>query len=340
MDNPIEKVEKVINNVEEKVFEKVAPDNLPSFFEVLKSAFSFWVLHKNLLFLYFFIPLLVSAFVHIFGNLFFSLAFKSGSVWLIAVTALLVLATALAVGVFNAIITYGSALFIRSIDAGKKHSLKNHYADVMCFGIPIILTSIVLMFMILGGGVLFLIPGIVLALASFFALNAVVLENRKTKDAIVRSFILTKNKKLYVFVQVLGLCVVLALVSLVALLVSVILFAIFKPLLSVDGTRPVYLFFSTIFHQAVSACLISFSMVFFYKIYKNLSHTVHHASEEYIKKTKKIIKGFAIFGVIVLIVLTSLTVVLKPKIEKELNRMKLEKQIESTVKASLENPLK
>ncbi len=340
MENPIEKVENAIDRVEEKVFEKVTPDNLPSFFDVLKSTYSFCLLHKNLLFFYFFIPLLVSAFVHIFGNLFFSIAFKTGSVWAIAITALLVLAVSLAVGVFNAIVTYGSSLFIKGLEDGKKHSLKNHYKDVLCFGVPIILTSIVTLLMIIGGGALLIIPGIILTFASFFALNIVVLENKKTMDAITHSFVLTKNKKLYLFVQFLGFVVVLALVSIVTLFVSVILFSIFKPLLAMEGTRPIYLFFSTIFHQAVSACLISFAMVFFYKIYKNFSHTAHHVSEEYIKKTKRFIKGFAIFGAIVIVGIISISVILAPRIESELNRIQLEKQIEAQIKASLANPIK
>ncbi|MDQ5950205.1 MAG: hypothetical protein QG585_147 [Patescibacteria group bacterium] len=340
MENPIEKVEKAIENVEEKVFEKVTPDNLPSFFDVLKSAYNFCLEHKKLLFLYFFIPLLVSAFVHIFGNLFFSIAFKSGSVVAIAVTALLVLAISLAVGVFNAIVTYGSSLFIKSLEDGKKHSLKNHYRDVLGFGLPIVLTSIVTVLMLIGGGVLFIIPGIILMLASFFALNAVVLENKKTKDALVRSFTLTRNKKLYLFVQSLGLAVVVALVSLVALLVSVILFAIFRPLLSVEIIKPVYLFVSTVFHQAVSAGLISFAMVFFYKLYKNLSHTVHHVTGDYVKKVTKLIYGFAIFGVVVIVGVILLSVILKPRIESEFNRMQIEKQIEAQIKNSLANPVK
>lgn len=341
MENPIvEKVEKALDSVEEKVFEKVTPDNLPAFFDVLKSVYVFCLEHRKLLFLYFFIPLLVSAFVNIFGNLLFSIAFNTGSIVVIAVTAISILLVSLAVAVFNAIVTYGSSLFIKSLETGKKHSLKNHYGDVLCFWFPLLLTSIVSVLMVIGGGVLFIVPGIVLALASFFALNVVVLENKKTKEALVRSFTLTRNKKLYVFVQALGLCVVVALASIVALLVSVILFSIFMPLLSVEAVKPIYLFVSTIFHQAVSACLISFSMVFFYKLYKNISKVSHHAPADYLKKVTNIIYGFVTLGIIAIIGLICIFVILKPKIESEFNRIQLERQIEAQIRNSLANPVK
>ncbi len=293
MENPIEAVENAIDRVEEKVFEKVTPDNLPSFFSVLKSAYKFCLAHKNLLFLYFFIPLLVSALVNIFGNLFFNIAFKSGSVVAIAITAISILIISLCVGVFNAIITYGSALFFKSLEDRKTHSL-----------------------------------------------NTVVLKNQKTKEAILSSFILTKGKKLYIFVQLLGLVGVTILALLATLLVSVIFFAIFKPLLSINGASAVYLFIATVFHQAVSACLIAFGLVFFYKIYTNLSKSTHHVTKEYLERTEKIIKGFAILGIIFFVSVIVLSFIFGSRIKKEINQKQLEKQIEAQIKASLANPVK
>ncbi len=309
-----------------------------TFLSVLKESFNFFKINFKQVFYYFFVFLIISSTL---GTLFkFVSALKIYLSGPEKTTPTFFIVFMIITGIISAVIGFvatilqaGSVLILKDIDDKQEEGVFVKYKKVLSFTLPIFVVSIVSTFFVASGLFLFVVPGIIFGLAAYFATTVVLLENKKSLDAITQSFWYTRGKrfKLFLFSLLLGLIILLSLV-----VIGAIVFAVGYGIVqsNFDGNfSEAFVAFSTyvkefssfknpfssgsiifsvlsiLIPSFFSAILYGFTFIFSYHLYKVCKEDAGPIDENYRIKTRKIVKGFTIGGFVVvpLLVITILS---------------------------------
>lgn len=123
----------------------------------------------------------------------------------------------------SVIATFYAAIWIVSITKNKK-SL-SYTASVSIKKFPVVLVStIIFFFVLMGGFMILIIPGIYLLVRLIFFPQAIILENKDVFSSLSRSWNLTKNKTLDVFVFLVAMGAIISILSVPNLIIDNIFF--------------------------------------------------------------------------------------------------------------------
>lgn len=156
-------------------------------------------------------------------------------------------------------IVSGAAMLLLVAKAEEKPSLGSAVKQGMTLFVPMLLTSLLVAFLTIGGWMLFVIPGIIIAIFMSFATYEVVLNNQKYLQAMKNSATIVKQHFSALFVRVL----IIMLIAIGIGLVEGILTSIFKEV-------PVLLGLLNLVKMVVQVMLSWFIVSFMYLIYEEV----------------------------------------------------------------------
>lgn len=300
-----------------------------TFFSVLKESFNFFKINFKQIFSYFFVFLIISSTIGTLLKFIPALQIylgkpeKASSAFLFVATILATVISAV-IGFIATILQAGSVLILKDIDEKKDDRVFDKYKKVLKFTLPIFAISIISTLFVASGLFLLIIPGIIFAFAAFFATTVVLLENKKSLDAITQSFWYTRGKrfKLFLFSLLTGLIVLLFFVLIGAIVFAVgygivqsnfngnfneafVAFSTYVKEFSsfknpISFGLIVFSLLSIVIPSFLSAILYGFTFIFSYHLYKIFKEEAGPIDENYRIKTRKMVKVFTIGGVVVI----------------------------------------
>lgn len=194
------------------------------------------------------------------------------------------------------------------------YALKNQGAGIQVFSpylktipklAPFFIVNILMIFMMLGGFILLIIPAIILSIYLSFSSFTYFFEDLRGFDALSKSFEYVKGR----WVSVAGRVILVFTIStIIYYLTSKILPSSFK----------------IIFDYAFQIIFLPLGSIYYYLIYKSLVETYDSSnySESAFQKRKKWLKAIFILGFIIFFALMALMIILDPKFFMEMLREK------------------
>lgn len=306
--------------------EQVKSYKLKSFGQLFSETVSFIRKNKSKLFYFYFFPAITLIILNILAQE-VSLVGLNTSSFYYGILAIILFITSFLLSIIVSTITYGSSNFINKINNGENVDLVLEYKSLIKIMPSFIFIGILTYAIFFGGTILLIVPGILLMILSTFSIVALPIENKKGVDAIVRSFELVSGRKLSVFLRIVGLGFSM-LVILIGFLIAVFIVAFLASLFTGINTIEILKYISGNGNSVISGSMIdslfkvifllingllgvissAFLMSYLYFMYKDAKETVIPKDEEYKTKTRKLIKRFAWFGVLVVPVIFSLVV--------------------------------
>jgi len=172
------------------------------------------------------------------------------------------------------------------------------YRETAPYLLPYLWLVVLTAFVILGGFVLFIVPGLIFSLWFIFGVYAVVLDSKKGLAALFLSREYTRGY----FWPIVGRMAALIIAALVAVFVSAFVLG--------------WLYEGAVAAAAASVFISSFSTVYMYLMYKNLKELKPEASESVVSaKVRNFIVLCGIFGVVVLVALIAASIANAPVVQ-------------------------
>lgn len=253
--------------------------------ELFSSAWSLFKVHWKVLVVIVSIPSVIS----LIGSL---LLHTSNIALDIVAVILVILSIILSIAMTGAVIDTVRKI---SINSSEVIDIKGQYKFGFSVFWSIIYVSIIYIFVIMGSGVLFIIPAIIVGVYVGMYSYSLIVDGKKGFEALVESYSLIRDR----WWGVLGRCIFIGLVTIVVSLVAMILVYFVSLLFGPGSQSMVSNIISAVIGLIFNICMAVISIVYIYKLYESLKSTRSQNVE--VAKFKKWLKAFVIIGPIIMI---------------------------------------